>query len=108
MYLMLMSSGCKSTSYTSQNSQSPEATYQVVGQVIKPGRIPCSSGKNQKLTELISMAGGFTEFSYLKKIWVINDQATNIYNYRNILSKKDLDPQIPCGAMVIVRSSIQW
>lgn len=68
----------------------------LIGQVARPGVIPLSG--ETSLLQVISMAGGFTEWANQKKILLIRrekGQETRMtINFKNIISGKDINANI--------------
>jgi protein involved in polysaccharide export with SLBB domain len=81
--------------------------YFVVGEVMKPRPVK-SDGSLKSLVTLISEAGGFREYAYLKKIQVVHAGVTNTFDYRLIKQGKTSDPSVPLGATVVVRKTLPF
>jgi protein involved in polysaccharide export with SLBB domain len=80
----------------------PPGYYRVVGEVKKPGLIPCV-GPEKTLVRLIAEAGGLTEFAYTKKILVVHSGVTNTFNYKQIRNASVEDPLVPSGSLIRIK-----
>ena len=54
---------------------------------------------------LLAASGGLTEEALARRIVVINQGSTNNYNFWSIKKGGMPDPEVPCGATVIVKKA---
>lgn len=67
--------------------------YYIMGQgAFHPGEFPLT--RCTKVSEAISIAGGYKEFANPKKIYVLRDRQKFPFNYKDVLAGKHLDQDI--------------
>lgn len=67
--------------------------YYIMGQgAYHPGEFPLT--RCTKVSEAISIAGGYKEFANPKKIYVLRDKQKFPFNYKDVLAGKHLDQDI--------------
>ncbi len=72
-------------------------TFNVVGQVMRPGYYPLT--RRMTVLDAIALSGGFRDFANVKKIYVLRTQANGQqvklkFNYKNVIKGKDAQENI--------------
>jgi hypothetical protein len=82
-------------------SHVPDGQVFVYHEVRAPGAYPWTNG--MRLTDIIVVAGGLTDFAKRSRIFIIHSDGTReVHDYDGILKKKIADPLLRAGDFVHV------
>jgi polysaccharide export outer membrane protein len=77
-----------------------EEEYFVRGEVRMPGRFPMRG--DLRLTHAIAAAGGYTDFAKVTEIKIIRGEEVTVHNGKRIEQRREEDPMIRAGDVIVV------
>lgn len=86
------------------NVSTPVQSYFMRGEVKRPSRYNLVS--RTTLGQAIATAGGYTDYANIKKVKIVRDGQTYIYNMRDVEESPETDPEIRSGDVVIIERSM--